>query len=67
MTKSLKEESPHNVCRMSSLITTEYSDSDYEEITDIQSFPIYLNGTNEKFEHDSDHIAPFCNDNFTFY
>ena len=66
MTKGLKDESPHNVCRTSSLSTTEYSDSDYEENIDIQSFQIYLNGTNEKFELDSDHIAHFCKDDFTF-
>jgi len=31
MTKGLKDESPHTVCRTSSLSTTEYSDSNYEK------------------------------------
>jgi len=66
MTKGLEDESPHTVCRTPSLTTTVHSDSDYQENTDIQSFQIYLNGTNEKFELDSDHTASFCKDDFTF-
>ena len=62
----MNDESPHTVFRTSSLSTAECSDSDYEENTDIQSFQIYLNGTKGKFELDSDHIAPFCKDNFIF-